>query len=227
MRLHHMLASVLLIAGTAFAAAPAEADSIRVTGTMTYDVANPPPQIELSSVERGFSLSARPDLSPFAPCAQADCTPGARLSISTGWIGSDLPGLASLDGSTFPVGGLTDEHGVAFVFFSSAFWTAPLFTGATNASVVTPLSLTGHIIPPSTDGQPRLAQLAGNGFATLRLTWNAPTEAWQLTRAEYQLTDQAPVPEPATVLLVVTGLAGVALRRRRQQRTHATGEAST
>jgi hypothetical protein len=59
--------------------------------------------------------------------------------------------------------------------------------------------------------------LAGNGRATMRLVrFDLAGDSYQFRSASYLFSPPAPVPEPATLLLVGGGLAGVLVRRRRK-----------
>ena len=210
---------VLLALGVLLVAArAASAEPIRVLGGMTYDAAiDVAPRIELFSAERGFSLQSVPDHPFFGPRCNGDCQPGDMVQIHASWSGHDLPGMASLDGATFRIGIGSEEEGFGFVFFDGPSWTAPAFTGLTTATVVVPITFTGTLAPPTPDDEiPQLTRLSGGGVATLALSWNAPTDGWLLSRARYELSaDAAPIPEPATFLLVGSGLAAAAWRRRR------------
>lgn len=223
MRMRRNTGTLLLILGITLAS-PAAAEPIRVLGGMTYDAAvDSAPRIELFSTERGFSLSAVPDTPNFGPRCVGDCAPGDLVPITASWSDHTLHGMASLDGATFPLGMGSTVEGSALVAFDGPMWTAPAFTGAMTASVAVPITFSGLIRPPTPEGQnPLFIPLIGGGLATLALAWNAPSEAWLLSGARYELTaDPAPVPEPATLLLAGSGLAAAAWRRRRRQRVDA------
>jgi hypothetical protein len=218
MRMRRNTGTILLILGMALASLPAAAEPIRALGQMTYNAAvDPAPHIDLFSTERGFSLSAVPSEPQFGPRCMGDCAPGDIVSIRASWSDSDLPGVASLDGATFPLGAGSTVEGSALVDFNGPTWTAPAFTGALMTTVAVPITFSGLIRPPTPEGQnPSFTPLTGSGLATLALSWNAPSEGWLLSGARYQLTaDVAPVPEPATFLLAGSGLAAAAWRRRR------------
>ena len=216
--------TLLLILGITLASRPAAADPIRVLGTMTYDAAvDSAPRIDLFSTQRGFSLRAVPAQPQFGPRCMGDCVPGDRVSIRASWSDHDLPGVGSLDGATFPLGMGSTVEGSALVDFNGPLWTAPAFTGAMTTTVAVPITFFGLIRPPTPEGQnPSFIPLTGNGLATLALSWNAPSEGWLLSEARYQLSaNAAPVPEPATLLLIGSGLAAAVWRRRKRQRVDA------
>ena len=220
MRMRRNMGTLLLTLGITLVGGSVAAEPIRVLGTMTYDAAvDPAPNIALFSAERGFSLRAVPDHPFFGPRCVGDCAPGDLVGIHASWSDHDLPGIGSLDGATFRLGMGSEEEGFASVFFDGPMWTAPAFTGALTATVVVPITFSGLIAPPTPQNQsPLITRLSGGGLATLALSWNAPSEAWTLSGARYELTaDPAPVPEPATLLLAGSGLAAAAWRRRRRQ----------
>ena len=96
---------------------------------------------------------------------------------------------------------------------------APPFDGPT-AEVTAPFLFEGSIQPPSTSTLPR-GTLTGGGLATLTLAHvPAIPRAWTFQRLEYLfIEDPSVVPEPASMLLVGSGLAILFKRRRRRTKS--------
>jgi hypothetical protein len=78
--------------------------------------------------------------------------------------------------------------------------------------------LNGSFLVLDNNGSPGLIEVAliGSGTATLDVIANQSGDAlWELSSLRY---DFAPTPEPATVLLVGTGMFALAARRYRRRR---------
>lgn len=203
----------LLFIGILCAAPPARADVIHITsGALVGDLFAA--HVTLSSPDHGFSLSASGDRSSgtyaLSDCNFNECLPGDTLSLRAAWNGVDFGGVATIDGSTFPLGNIDNSTGAASVVFDG-MWTAPPFTGVTTASVVAPFTFSGEIAYPDAF-MLGPHTLAGSGVATIALEWNEVFSSWGYAGSRYEFADVTPTPEPGTLLLVAPFAAGL-LRR--------------
>lgn len=149
---------------------------------------------------------------PFSSCSP--CLPGGPVSLEMHFSGSDFPGRVSLDGESFLVGLGTSTTGSLL----TNFWgetVAPPFGGVTEVSISAPFWFDGRLNFPTPEGEPSRPheQLIGRGTATVNLRWGTLGDLWAVHTVRY---DFEPVPEPASLLLLGTGLVGLASRRLRR-----------
>lgn len=208
MRTIALLAISLLIVG--LSAVPARADEIQITaGTLTVDRRGGTLQLEGTG---GFSLDALVDGSPLLG---AVLRPGETLAITMLHMGAR--GSLTLDGQTFQFNGPTDFVGADLGVSGSLV--APPFSGDTEATLFAPFTFAGRIMgfPPGPEFQ---VTLRGGGTAQVDFLLNPFVDAWEPQRAIYrfEVSDTDPIPEPATLLLVGSGIAGCLAGRRRRRR---------
>jgi hypothetical protein len=135
-------------------------------------------------------------------------------------------GTLTLDGVTYPITETLDSPASLYMELSGSVL-APAFAGeGISTSVTVPFTMLSTV---SIDSVTR-ATLRGAGTATM---FFAPTgffpldgPLWETTAVRYTFSDPAPVPEPATLLMVGGGLAlgAYAKRRRRSNSRENTGQ---
>jgi hypothetical protein len=140
------------------------------------------------------------------------CLPGAPIDLTAHWGGNDLGGTATFQGVTYSqVGSVSGDRAVGTVRFSGSA-VAPPLTGLTE-TIVAPFVFDGmFIFPPAGTSRGTSASLNGLGNVTVVLRRRPDLAFWTWESAVYEFE---PIPEPGTLMLVGTALAGLALRRRR------------
>ena len=156
--------------------------------------------------------------SPWNQCSVPECVGGTAVDLTSYWSGSDLPGTATYRGETFTAVGSANANSSL-----EAQWTGTAIIPADFAGgvVTAPFSFSGNFYYESNPNlPPSPLQLFGGGTATLTFS---PSEffpgAFHLDAASYAFSAEAPAatPEPASVLLLGTGLTALAANRRRRR----------
>lgn len=146
------------------------------------------------------------------------CQPGTTVDLRSLWVGGDLPGTAAYEGVTYPgVGGQNSPNQLMVE------WTGGLDipAGFTGGVLTSPFEFSGTFryasnLMPIT----QLLDLSGSGLASLTFSeYPQAPGSFRLSSVRYEFadsTDVGAVPEPMSMMLVGTGLAGLAALRRRR-----------
>jgi hypothetical protein len=164
------------------------------------------------------------DVNPLFACRP--CASGTSLDISTNMDGiADVPVHFSvmLEGRSFP-------EGTVFLNGGMAFHTAPVIApdmppptpegGFTRASLSVPFVASGFLTAFDNferTGIPFFSgAFSGQGTATVEF-FNLPDFGMVSERVRYEFQEAAPTPEPATLVLLGTGLSAACAARRQRR----------
>lgn len=199
----------------------ARADDVILSGTATVPP-GPFTVVVMNFSGANFSVNAAATGAPvtFRPCISG-CLAGdvISLSVSSGvWTPSDVSGQMKINGTVYtflnqaiPPASLPDIVGSGSMTFTAGSAVIP----STNDSIViltAPFTAAGFLGGQAFNGSVGL-DLRGSGIATLELN-NLGNGQFSFRNLTYTFQ----TPEPTTIILLCTGLAGVALRFRQLRR---------
>ncbi len=197
-------------------AVPVRAETIQITsGAFTW-VRSSGDAPDVTMAGSGFTFEGAATGGIFAPridCISPVCLPGSTVDLHLFFSGGDLPGDVVLNGKVFDnIGGLAATASLL------AEWTGSLEvpSGFSGGALTAPFAFTARFFFTDPSQLQQFVDLTGSGIATLGFRTFGESSAFTLTSATYALQESAAVPEPMSMMLVGTGLAGLAALRRRR-----------
>jgi hypothetical protein len=200
----------------------AHADPITITGVSgiaTLINSAPSARGTVNIAGDGFSANVTTFNGSFGLGACTTSRVTGCTSANLGWFSSDLGGTVTFNGVVFIP---TTLNQLSLTFTSITFVIPPEFLNSSAIQITAPFTFSGRFSRSQFPTEPII--LSGEGTVSLLLVNRTigGFNGFFLDHADYVFGPQAsgltiePVPEPATILLLVSGLAGTVLRLKKR-----------
>jgi hypothetical protein len=205
-----------LVLATTLVSSPARADTIPLTGGVLF-----PGDLSMSGWEIGGLVDVEGDrgFTLLGSLLGGILTPPEPLlpgTVTLRGVTNDLRGTATLDGNTYTDVGGPDSPTSANIFF--AITTMLPAVVDEPVTVFAPFTMDLLLFGVDDPTEPLTFSGTGTGRISLDEHHGFDVRSWLVRDIDLELSSPAPVPEPATVLLLGAGLLGAAGMRRWRQR---------
>jgi hypothetical protein len=214
--------ALFIVGVSVLLSAPARADQIALTSgliDLTVSLNRGFGSVQLAG-DRGFTFVG--NFAGFFHAPVADpLPPGTPLLLVAIASGGDLGGNATLDGMSYTAVGSTSEPNSASMQLTTMVTLPAVLSPTSMITAPFMLDFTFFFLDDP-DAGVQMHSLFGSGTSTIFLAEDTGfgVPSWRVTgvRAELSSDPAAPIPEPASLSLLVIGLVALGARRLRQRK---------